>query len=127
MVKFPDVFVQEEAPPEAITNTPVELPRLVAAVPVALMLVMPVTVSPPVPCRRPEPELTPTATTAPALETEKLGATIKLPKVPVKLIPVDNVPAVLVSWIAFDRVPEAAFCSMNNPLVVVSGVLRLVM
>ena len=49
MVRLPDVLVQAEVPPEAIVRAPVELPMLVAAVPVALMLVVPVTVIPPVP------------------------------------------------------------------------------
>ena len=49
MVKLPEVLFQEEVPPEAMTKAPVELPRLVAAVPVALMLAVPVTVMPPVP------------------------------------------------------------------------------
>ena len=49
IVKFPDVFVQADVPPDARTNAPVELPILVPEVPVALMLVVPVTVSPPVP------------------------------------------------------------------------------
>jgi len=78
MVKLPEVFVQEEVPPEAMTKAPVELPRLVAAVPVALMLVVPVTVNPPVPWIKPVPELTPTEVTAPAVETVKLVKPIKL-------------------------------------------------
>ena len=49
IVRLPEVFVQPDAPPEAIVNTPVELPILVAAVPVALMLAVPVNVTPPVP------------------------------------------------------------------------------
>ena len=49
IVKFPDVFVHDDVPPEAMTRAPVELPMFVAAVPVALMLVVPVTVNPPVP------------------------------------------------------------------------------
>ena len=44
-VKSPDVFVQPDAPPEARVNTPVELPMLVAAVPVALMFAVPTEVS----------------------------------------------------------------------------------
>ena len=35
-----------------------------------------------------------------------------------------RVPAVLVICKALVRVPEAAFCSMNKPLVVVSGVFK---
>ena len=66
IVKLPAVLVQELVLPEATTRAPVELPRLVAEVPVALMLVVPVTVRPPVPWIRPVPELTPTAVTAPA-------------------------------------------------------------
>ncbi len=49
MVRLPDVLVQEDVPPDAMTNTPVEFPMLVADVPVALMLAVPVTVIPPVP------------------------------------------------------------------------------
>ena len=49
MVKLPAVLVQDEVPPLAITKAPVELPILVAAVPVALILVVPVMVAPPVP------------------------------------------------------------------------------
>lgn len=41
MVKLPDVLVQEDDPPEAITKAPVELPILVADVPVALILAVP--------------------------------------------------------------------------------------
>ena len=68
-VKSPDVFVQPDAPPDARVNTPVLFPILLALVPVALILPVPVTVIPPVPCKSPEPELTPTATTAPVEET----------------------------------------------------------
>ena len=68
MVRLPEVLVQLDVPPEAMTKAPVELPMLVAAVPVALILVVPVTVNPPVPWIRPVPELTPTTTKAPALE-----------------------------------------------------------
>jgi hypothetical protein len=67
IVKLPAVFVQEEAPPEAIVKTPVELPILVAAVPVALILVVPVIVRPPVPWIRPEPAVTPTEVKRPAI------------------------------------------------------------
>ena len=49
MVKLPLVFVQPDVPPEAKVKTPVELPMLVADVPVALMFPVPVTVTPPVP------------------------------------------------------------------------------
>ena len=52
-----------------IVTVPVVLPILLPAVPVALMLVVPVTVKPPVPWIRPEPELTPTKVAAPALVT----------------------------------------------------------
>ena len=69
IVKLPEVLVQEDVPPEAMTRAPVELPRLVAAVPVALMLVVPVTVRPPVPWIKPVPELTPTKVAAPAFVT----------------------------------------------------------
>jgi hypothetical protein len=44
-VKLPLVFVQPEAPPEAKVKTPVELPMLVAAVPLALMLAVPIDVN----------------------------------------------------------------------------------
>lgn len=73
-VSPPEVLVQEEVPPEASTNAPVELPMLVAAVPVAFIFVVPVTVSPPVPCRSPEPEFTPTNTAAPAVDTDQLSS-----------------------------------------------------
>jgi hypothetical protein len=49
IVRSPEVFAQEEVEPEATTKAPVELPMFVAAVPVALILVVPVTVKPPVP------------------------------------------------------------------------------
>ncbi len=49
MVRLPEVFVQLDVPPDAITNAPVELPMLVAEVPVALIFPVPVTVIPPVP------------------------------------------------------------------------------
>ena len=49
-------------------------PIVVLAEPVAFIWVVPVMVVPPVPWIKPEPELTPTATTAPALLTLKLGA-----------------------------------------------------
>ncbi len=49
IVKFPEVLVHDEVPPEATTRAPVELPRFVAEVPVALMFAVPVTVMPPVP------------------------------------------------------------------------------
>ena len=74
MVRLPEVLFQLDVPPEAMTRAPVELPRLVAAVPVALMLAVPVTVNPPVPWRSPVPALTPTPVIAPALLTAKLGA-----------------------------------------------------
>lgn len=45
------------------------LPIVVPALPLALMLVVPVRVAPPVPCIKPLPEFTPTAVTAPALLT----------------------------------------------------------
>ena len=64
-VRLPEVFVQEDVPPDSKANTPVELPMLVAAVPVVLIFPVPVTVNPPVPCNSPAPELTPTAVTAP--------------------------------------------------------------
>lgn len=66
MVRFPLVLDQLEVPPEATTKAPVELPKLVAAVPVALMLVVPVTVRPPVPWMRPDPLVTPTPVMRPA-------------------------------------------------------------
>jgi hypothetical protein len=49
IVKLPDVFVHDDVPPDAITKAPVELPMLVAEVPVALIFPVPVTVIPPVP------------------------------------------------------------------------------
>ena len=49
MVKSPLVLVQADVPPEVKVKAPVELPMLVAAVPVALRLPVPVTVIPPVP------------------------------------------------------------------------------
>ena len=49
IVRLPLVFVQLLVPPEAMTKVPVELPMLVALVPVALTLPVPVTVIPPVP------------------------------------------------------------------------------
>ena len=49
IVRLPEVLVQDETPAEVIVKTPVEFPMLVAAVPVALMLAVPVTVRPPVP------------------------------------------------------------------------------
>jgi hypothetical protein len=53
IVKLPEVLVQEEVDPEAITRAPVELPMLVAFVPVALMLaVPPVIVNPAEPVKR---------------------------------------------------------------------------
>jgi hypothetical protein len=67
IVRFPDVFVQLEAPPEATVKTPVELPMFVAAVPVALIFVVPVIVKPPVPCINPEPAVTPTEVINPAI------------------------------------------------------------
>ena len=69
MVKLPEVLVQAEVPPEANVNAPVELPILVAEVPVALIFPVPVTVIPPVPWINPEPEFIPTPTTAPVEET----------------------------------------------------------
>lgn len=41
IVKFPEVFVQDEVPPEASDSAPVEFPILVAEVPVALILAVP--------------------------------------------------------------------------------------
>src|SRR3989344_4111038 len=49
MVRVPEVLFQEEVPPEAMTKAPVEFPMFVAAVPVALIFPVPVTVIPPVP------------------------------------------------------------------------------
>ena len=66
------MFVQPDVPPEAIVSAPVEFPMLVAAVPVALILVAPVTVKPPVPCIKPVPELTPTTTSAPDVFRDEL-------------------------------------------------------
>lgn len=60
--------------PMVIVPVDVPVPISVAAAPEVLMLVVPVRVNPPVPCKSPEPELTPTATKAPALLTEKFGA-----------------------------------------------------
>ena len=57
------------APPPIETKVlAVPVLMLVVELVFKLMLVVPVKVSPPVPCNRPEPELTPTATMAPALE-----------------------------------------------------------
>ena len=72
IVRLPDVLVQAEVPPEAKVSVPVELPIVVVAVPVEFIFVVPVSVSPPVPCSKPVPELTPTAVTAPAPVTLKL-------------------------------------------------------
>ena len=49
MVRLPEVLVQAEVPPEAKVKAPLEFPILVAEGPVAVMLVVPVTVNPPVP------------------------------------------------------------------------------
>ena len=51
--------------PPTSAKVPVPLPMLVAAVPVALMLVVPVTVRPPVPCIKPVPLFRPIAVIAP--------------------------------------------------------------
>jgi hypothetical protein len=67
------VIVKLEAVLEAMAMAPApDDPMLVAADPVLLMLLVPVTVSPPVPWISPDPELTPTAVTAPPAVTEKL-------------------------------------------------------
>ena len=71
-------MVQEEVPPEATTRAPVELPILVAAVPVALMLAVPVTVIPPVPWIRPVPELTPTEVKDDAKVSAPAAVTVQL-------------------------------------------------
>ena len=109
MVKLPEVLVQPEAPPEAIVKTPVELPRLVAAVPVALMLAVPVIVTQPAPSIKPLPELTPTAVTAPAWVTEKLVEVIRLaPKAPEKLRPlVMLAPVILMASVTVSWLPVA--------------------
>ena len=44
------------------------MPMFTAEEPEVLLVTVPVKVSPPVPCSRPEPEFTPTNTPAPALE-----------------------------------------------------------
>ncbi len=49
IVKLPAVLDQAEVPLEAKVKTPLELPMLVADIPVALIFAVPVTVSPPVP------------------------------------------------------------------------------
>ena len=49
MVKFPEVLVQLEVPPDANTNAPEELPILVVEEPVVLIEAVPVTVNPPEP------------------------------------------------------------------------------
>lgn len=58
-----------EPPPIETRALEVPVPMLVAELVEALMLVVPVIVRPPVPCSRPEPELTPTKVAAPALLT----------------------------------------------------------
>jgi len=83
-------------PEEAMATVAPELPMVVAALPLVLMPVVPVRVRPPVPCRRPAPELTPTAVSAPALVTLKLVEVMRLPKVPVSSIPLVAAPVELI-------------------------------
>ena len=74
MVKFPEVLVQEEVPPEARVMAPVELPMPTVLPPVAAKVTLPETFNPPVPWICPEPAFRPTEVMAPALETLKFGA-----------------------------------------------------
>jgi hypothetical protein len=69
MVRLPAVLVQADVPPDAKVIAPVELPIPTVFPPVAAKVVFPETLSPPVPWICPEPELTPTAVTAPVEET----------------------------------------------------------
>ena len=69
MVRLPAVLVQADVPPEASVIAPVELPIPTVFPPVAAKVTLPETLSPPVPWICPEPELTPTAVTAPVEET----------------------------------------------------------
>jgi hypothetical protein len=60
IVRFPEVFVQPDAPPEATVRIPVEFPRLVAAVPVELIAaVPPETVIPAEPVKSPAEVMVP--------------------------------------------------------------------
>ena len=59
----------EEPPPKVIVPVLVPVLRPMVLVPLLVIETAPVRVKPPVPCSKPEPALTPTAVTAPALET----------------------------------------------------------
>ena len=69
IVRLPAVLVQADVPPDAKVIAPVELPIPTVFPPVAAKVTLPETLSPPVPWICPEPELTPTAVTAPVEET----------------------------------------------------------
>ena len=62
---MPAVLIQLDVPPEAKVIAPVELPIPTVFPAVAAKVVFPETLNPPVPEIEPEPELTPTAVTAP--------------------------------------------------------------
>jgi hypothetical protein len=67
VVTFNPVEVNDKVPLELPTAVlPVPVPTLVAAPPEAFKFTVPVIVSPPVPCNRPDPEFNPTNTPAPA-------------------------------------------------------------
>ena len=68
-VKFPLVFAQLDVPPDIKVMAPVVLPISTVLPPVPAKVVLPETVNPPVPWMSPDPELTPTPTIAPVLDT----------------------------------------------------------
>src|SRR3990167_11089032 len=68
-VKSPLVFAQLDVPPDIKVMAPVVLPISTVLPPVPAKVVLPETVNPPVPWMSPDPELTPTPTIAPVLDT----------------------------------------------------------
>jgi hypothetical protein len=97
-----------EPPPILTRVLLVPVLMLVTLLVEALMEVAPVRVKPPVPWSRPDPELTPTPTMAPALDTVKLPSEIELLVLPLMTVEAPARPRVRAFWLAIPMFRAAA-------------------